>query len=114
MLFSHVCTKLSMLSMNFWDSPRRRQLLARNEDEGRLEDRSRVIADRHSDSSVASLDIPVFESEIEEGCRENMHTKVPRSILKKTPSAVHGNVRASEAEQAMKQSNVAFARRLTY
>ena len=63
-----------------------------------------MIADRHSDSSVSSLVIPVFESEIEDGCRENMHTRVPRSILKKTPSAVHGNVRA----------NVAFARRLTY
>ena len=92
----------------------RRQLLARNEHVGRLEDRSRVIADRHLDSSVSSVDNPVFESEAEEGCREHMHTQMPRSILKKTPSAVHGNVRASEAEQEMKQSNVAFARRLTY
>ena len=92
----------------------RRQLLAKNEDEGRLEDRSRVIADRNSDSSVSSVDSPVFESEAEEGCRENRHTQVPKSILKKTPSAVHGNVRPSEAEQEMKQSNVAFARRLTY
>ena len=92
----------------------RRQLLARNEDEGHLEDRSRVIGDRHADSSVSSLNNPVFESEIEDGCRENMHTQVPRSILKKTPSAVHGNVRPSEAEQEMKQSNVGFARRLTY
>ena len=51
----------------------RRQLLARNEDVGRLEDRSRVIADRHLDSSVSSVDNPVFESEAEEGCREHMH-----------------------------------------
>ena len=66
-----------------------------------------MIADRHSDSSVSSVDNPVFESETEEGCSENMHTQMPRRILKKTPSAVHGNVRTSEAEQEMKQSNVA-------
>ena len=92
----------------------RRQLLARNEDEGRLEERSQVITGRHSDSNVSSLDNPVFESDTGESCRQNMHTQAPRSILKKTPSAVHGNVRASEADQEMKQSNVAFARRLTY
>ena len=73
-----------------------------------------MITGRHSDSNVSSLDNPVFESDTGESCRQNMHTQAPRSILKKTPSAVHGNVRASEADQEMKQSNVAFARRLTY
>ena len=88
--------------------------MARNEDDRRSEDRSQLIADRHSNSSVSSLDNPVFESDTVESCRQNMHTQAPRSILKKTPSDVHGNFRASEAGQDMKQSNVAFAKRLVY
>ena len=73
-----------------------------------------MIADRHSDSSMSLLDNQVFESDTGESYRQNMHTQAPRSILKKTSSAVHGNFKAGEAGHDLKQSNVAVTRRPTY
>ena len=92
------------------DRSYRMQLLGTNS----LADRSQVRTDMQLSSAVSPQDNSVFLPDEDQDHRQISQAQGPRSILKKTPCADQMNSRESESGQDRRQSNVTFARRLTY